>query len=191
MIVHKVYGPKANRHSTFVAVLEFNCSTGWLWCWNAFSSRYPPQNCGFAKAVELAIAEQAAETKRLTQLREQLWQQLQRLQYSPNLLIHPTTLGNLQYQCRGCDGAAPAARIKAHPWWRYPLVLLLLSTTTALPTFPDLPDTLTASFTPLIWFWDWAALTQQLKWYCTTGDRYHLQPAGKIYFPERQQEAKG
>jgi len=29
---------------------------------------YPPQIVGFAKAVELALAEQATETKRLTQL---------------------------------------------------------------------------------------------------------------------------
>jgi cysteine desulfurase len=75
MTAHKVYGPKESAHSTFVAAVprvqlspqlhggghERGMRSGTL---------YPPQIVGFAKAVELAIAEQAAETKRLTQLRE-------------------------------------------------------------------------------------------------------------------------
>jgi cysteine desulfurase len=68
---------------------------------------YPPQIVGFAKAVELALAEQATETKRLTELREQLWQQLQQLD-GIHLNGHPTQrlCGNLNISVEGVDGAA-------------------------------------------------------------------------------------
>jgi cysteine desulfurase len=68
---------------------------------------YPPQIVGFAKAVELALAEQATETKRLTQLRQQLWQQLQQLG-GIHLNGHPTQRlpGNLNISVEGVDGAA-------------------------------------------------------------------------------------
>ncbi len=68
---------------------------------------YPPQIVGFAKAVELALAEQATETQRLTQLRQQLWQQLQQLG-GVHLNGHPTQRlpGNLNISVEGVDGAA-------------------------------------------------------------------------------------
>ena len=40
---------------------------------------YPPQIVGFAKAVELAMGEQTAESKRLLNLRSQLWETLSQL----------------------------------------------------------------------------------------------------------------
>ncbi len=112
MTAHKVYGPKGigalyvRRRSPRVQLSpqlhggghERGMRSGTL---------YPPQIVGFAKAVELAIAEQAAETKRLTQLRENLWQQLQRLG-GIHLNGHPTQRlpGNLNISVEGVDGAA-------------------------------------------------------------------------------------
>jgi len=68
---------------------------------------YPPQIVGFAKAVELGRAEMIAEQRRLTQLRNQLWQTLQDL---PGVMLngHPTQRlpGNLNVSFAGVDGAA-------------------------------------------------------------------------------------
>lgn len=112
MTAHKVYGPKGigvlyvRRRSPRVQLSpqlhggghERGMRSGTL---------YPPQIVGFAKAVEIAIAEQATETKRLTQLREQLWQQLQQID-GIRLNGHPTQRlpGNLNISVEGVDGAA-------------------------------------------------------------------------------------
>ena len=112
MTAHKVYGPKGigalyvRRRSPRVQLSpqlhggghERGMRSGTL---------YPPQIVGFAKAVELALAEQATETKRLTELREQLWQQLQQLD-GIHLNGHPTQrlCGNLNISVEGVDGAA-------------------------------------------------------------------------------------
>ncbi len=68
---------------------------------------YPPQIVGFASAVEIALAQMAAETKRLTNLRQKLWQQLNKL---PGIHLngHPTQRlpGNLNISVEGVDGAA-------------------------------------------------------------------------------------
>ncbi len=112
MTAHKVYGPKGigalyvRRRSPRVQLSpqlhggghERGMRSGTL---------YPPQIVGFAKAVELALAEQATETTRLTELREQLWQQLQRLD-GIHLNGHPTQrlAGNLNISVEGVDGAA-------------------------------------------------------------------------------------
>lgn len=112
MTAHKVYGPKGigalyvRRRSPRVQLSpqlhggghERGMRSGTL---------YPPQIVGFAKAVELALAEQATETKRLTELREQLWQQLQQLD-GVHLNGHPTQRlsGNLNISVEGVDGAA-------------------------------------------------------------------------------------
>lgn len=68
---------------------------------------YPPQIVGFAKAVEIALAEIEAETKRLTDLRQNLWQQLSKLE-GIYLNGHPTQRlpGNLNISVEGVDGAA-------------------------------------------------------------------------------------
>ena len=68
---------------------------------------YPPQIVGFAKAVEIALSELETETKRLTNLRQNLWQQLSKLE-GIHLNGHPTQrlAGNLNISVEGVDGAA-------------------------------------------------------------------------------------
>lgn len=68
---------------------------------------YPPQIVGFAKAVELAIADLPAESKRVGELRDRLWQQLSQL---PGIHLngHLTQRlpGNLNLSVEGVDGQA-------------------------------------------------------------------------------------
>jgi cysteine desulfurase len=66
-----------------------------------------PQLVGFAKAVELAIAEMPDEVKRVTQLRDRLWQQLSALD-GVQLNGHATQrlAGNLNVSVAGVDGQA-------------------------------------------------------------------------------------
>ena len=68
---------------------------------------YPPQIVGFAKAVEIALAEIETETKRLTDLRQNLWRQLSKLE-GIHLNGHSTQrlAGNLNISVEGVDGAA-------------------------------------------------------------------------------------
>ncbi len=112
MTAHKVYGPKGigalyvrRRHPRVQlapqqhgGAHERGMRSGTL---------YTPQIVGFAKAVEIALAEQATETERLTQLRQQLWQQLLQLD-GIHLNGHPTQRlpGNLNISVEGVDGAA-------------------------------------------------------------------------------------
>jgi cysteine desulfurase len=112
MTAHKVYGPKGigalyvRRRNPRVQLSpqlhggghERGMRSGTL---------YPPQIVGFAKAVQLALAEQATESQRLTQLRQQLWQQLQQLD-GIHLNGDPTQRlpGNLNISVEGVDGAA-------------------------------------------------------------------------------------
>lgn len=112
MTAHKVYGPKGigalyvRRRNPRVQLSpqlhggghERGMRSGTL---------YPPQIVGFAKAVEIALTEQATETERLTRLRQQLWQQLQQLK-GIHLNGHSTQRlpGNLNISVEGVDGAA-------------------------------------------------------------------------------------
>lgn len=66
-----------------------------------------PQIVGFGQAVDLALAEQASESLRLTQLRQQLWQRLQSLG-GIYLNGHPTQRlpGCLNISVEGVDGPA-------------------------------------------------------------------------------------
>ncbi len=66
-----------------------------------------PLIVGFAKAVELALVEQPAETQRLTQLRNHLWQKLLQLE-GIHLNGHLTERlpGNLNISVEGVDGQA-------------------------------------------------------------------------------------
>ena len=68
---------------------------------------YTPQIVGFAKAIEIALAEQDSENQRLTQLRQQLWKNLSQLE-GIYLNGHPTQrlAGNLNISIEGVDGAA-------------------------------------------------------------------------------------
>ncbi|ACC84738.1 cysteine desulfurase family protein [Nostoc punctiforme] len=68
---------------------------------------YTPQIVGFGKAVEIALAEQATENQRLTQLRQSLWKQLSQLE-GIHLNGHPQQrlAGNLNISVEGVDGAA-------------------------------------------------------------------------------------
>ncbi|OCQ97027.1 cysteine desulfurase IscS [Nostoc sp. MBR 210] len=112
LTAHKVYGPKGigalyvRRRNPRVQLApqqhggrhERGMRSGTL---------YTPQIVGFGKAVELALAEQATETARLTQLRESLWTQLSQLE-GIHLNGHPTQrlAGNLNISVEGVDGAA-------------------------------------------------------------------------------------
>lgn len=68
---------------------------------------YPPQIVGFAKAVELAIAEMSSESQRLTELRGRLWQRVSQLD-GIQLNGHATQRlpGNLNISIKGIDGQA-------------------------------------------------------------------------------------
>jgi cysteine desulfurase len=112
MTAHKVYGPKGigalyvrrrNPRVQLAPQLHGGGHEGGM----RSGTLYTPQIVGFAKAVELALAEQDTETKRLTQLREKLWQQLQQLD-GVHLNGHPTQRlpGNLNISVEGVDGAA-------------------------------------------------------------------------------------
>ncbi|MEB3336604.1 MAG: IscS subfamily cysteine desulfurase [Leptolyngbyaceae bacterium] len=112
MTAHKVYGPKGigalyvRRRNPRVNLApqlhggghERGMRSGTL---------YTPQIVGFAKAVELAIAEMTSETQRITQLRERLWQQLKQLE-GIQLNGHPIQRlpGNLNVSVAGVDGQA-------------------------------------------------------------------------------------
>lgn len=66
-----------------------------------------PQIAGFAKAVELGMEEQETESRRLTQLRDRLWQPLSQLE-GIHLNGHPTQRlsGNLNVSVENVDGSA-------------------------------------------------------------------------------------
>jgi cysteine desulfurase len=66
-----------------------------------------PQIAGLAKAVELGLAERETESRRLTQLRDRLWQPLSQLE-GIHLNGHPTQRlsGNLNISVEDVDGSA-------------------------------------------------------------------------------------
>ncbi|HEY9611344.1 cysteine desulfurase family protein [Allocoleopsis sp.] len=66
-----------------------------------------PQIAGFAKAVELGLGELETESRRLTQLRDRLWQPLSQLE-GIHLNGHPTQRlsGNLNISVENVDGSA-------------------------------------------------------------------------------------
>ena len=112
LTAHKVYGPKGigalyvRRRQPRVRVAaqlqgggqEQGLRSGTL---------YPPQIVGFAKAVELGLAELESESKRQFKLRSRLWQLLSQLE-GISLNGHPTQRlpGNLNISVAGVDGAA-------------------------------------------------------------------------------------
>jgi cysteine desulfurase len=112
MTAHKVYGPKGigalyvRRRNPRVKLSpqlhggghERGMRSGTL---------YPPQIVGFAKAVEIALAEREVATARLIELRERLWSQLSQIE-GIYLNGHPTQrlAGNLNISVAGVDGNA-------------------------------------------------------------------------------------
>ncbi|MEM8809862.1 MAG: IscS subfamily cysteine desulfurase [Cyanobacteria bacterium P01_G01_bin.38] len=112
MTAHKVYGPKGigalyvRRRNPRVQLApqlhggghERGLRSGTL---------YTPQIVGFAKAVELGLAQMAAESTRLLHLREHLWQRLSPLD-KIHLNGHPAQrlAGNLNVSFEGIDGQA-------------------------------------------------------------------------------------
>lgn len=112
LTAHKIYGPKGvgalyvRRRNPAVRLApqmhggghERGMRSGTL---------YTPQIVGFAAAVELALAEQEAETMRVRQLRDRLWQQIRQLD-GIYLNGHSTQrlAGNLNICVGGVDGQA-------------------------------------------------------------------------------------
>lgn len=109
---HKLYGPKGigalyirgrNPHVQVAAQLQGGGQER-----NVRSGTLPtPQIVGLGKAIELGLAEQATEAKRLTALRTHLWQKLQVLD-GIHLNGHPQQRlpGCLSVSFSGVDGAA-------------------------------------------------------------------------------------
>jgi len=112
MTAHKVHGPKGigalyvrrrNPRVQLAAQLHGGGQERGL----RSGTLYVPQIVGFAKAVELGLAEMAEETERLGQLRDRLWQILQSAG-GIHLNGHPTQrlAHNLNISVEGVDGQA-------------------------------------------------------------------------------------
>ncbi|MBD2250171.1 cysteine desulfurase family protein [Nostoc parmelioides] len=112
LTAHKVYGPKGigalyvRRRNPRVQLAPQQHGGGHERGMRS-GTLYTPQIVGFAKAVEIALAEQTMENQRLTQLRDRLWSQISQLE-GIHLNGHPTQrlAGNLNISIEGVDGAA-------------------------------------------------------------------------------------
>nr|WP_199318700.1 IscS subfamily cysteine desulfurase [Leptolyngbya sp. FACHB-541] len=112
LTAHKVYGPKGigalyvRRRQPRVQ-LAAQLHGGGQERGMRSGTLYPPQIVGFAKAVELALAELETESQRQIQLRDRLWQRLSEL---PGIYLngHSTQRlpGNLNISVAGVDGQA-------------------------------------------------------------------------------------
>jgi cysteine desulfurase len=112
LTAHKVYGPKGigalyirRRHPR--VKLAAQIQGGGQERGIRSGTLYTPQIVGFAKAVELGIAEMESETQRLLQLREQLWSILNTIK-GIHLNGHPLQRlpGNLNVSFEEVDGSA-------------------------------------------------------------------------------------
>ncbi|MEH2098952.1 MAG: aminotransferase class V-fold PLP-dependent enzyme [Nostoc sp.] len=112
LTAHKVYGPKGigalyvRRRNPRVQLAPQQHGGGHERGMRS-GTLYTPQIVGFGKAVEIALAEQATEKQRLTQLRQRLWEQLSQVE-GIHLNGHPQErlAGNLSISVEGVDGAA-------------------------------------------------------------------------------------
>jgi cysteine desulfurase len=112
LTAHKVYGPKGigalyvRRRQPRVQ-LAAQLHGGGQERGMRSGTLYPPQIVGFAKAVELGLAELETETQRQIQLRDRLWHRLSQL---PGVYLngHPTQRlpGNLNISVADVDGQA-------------------------------------------------------------------------------------
>jgi cysteine desulfurase len=112
LTAHKVYGPKGIgalyvRRKQPRVQLAAQIHGGGHERGMRSGTLYTPQIIGFAKAVELGLAERESETQRISTLRNRLWQQLQTLD-RVRLNGHPTQRlpGNLNISVAGVDGQA-------------------------------------------------------------------------------------
>ena len=112
LTAHKVYGPKGigalyvrRRHPRVQLAPQLH--GGGHERGMRSGTLYVPQIVGLAKAVELGLAEMETESKRLTQLRQRLWQLLSQLD-GIYLNGHPSQRlsGNLNISVEGVDGSA-------------------------------------------------------------------------------------
>lgn len=112
MTAHKVYGPKGigalyvrRRHPR--VQLAPQIQGGGQERGMRSGTLYTPQIVGFAKAVELGLAELESESERQLQLRERLWNALKEVG-GIHLNGHPTSRlsGNLNVTVEGVDGSA-------------------------------------------------------------------------------------
>lgn len=109
---HKIYGPKGvgalyvrrrNRRLQLSPQLHGGGQEGGL----RAGTLATPQIVGLAAALEIALAEQKNETQRLTELRQRLWQHLQKLEgVILNGHPHQCLPGCLSVTFTGIDGAA-------------------------------------------------------------------------------------
>ncbi|MFW5664001.1 MAG: cysteine desulfurase family protein [Coleofasciculus sp.] len=112
LTAHKVYGPKGigalyvRRRNPRVK-LASQIQGGGQERGIRSGTLYTPQIVGFAKAVELGLAEQASESQRLLELRERLWNTLSQVG-GIHLNGHPRQRlsGNLNISVEGVDGSA-------------------------------------------------------------------------------------
>jgi cysteine desulfurase len=112
MTAHKIYGPKGIgalyvRSRNPRVSLSPQLHGGGQERGRRSGTLYPPQIVGFATAVELALADLAPTTLRLTGLRDRLWSQLSQVE-GIYLNGHPTHRlpGNLNISVAGVDGTA-------------------------------------------------------------------------------------
>ncbi|MEG5061548.1 IscS subfamily cysteine desulfurase [Microcoleus sp. A2-C5] len=125
LTAHKIYGPKGIgalyvRRNKPRVQLASQMHGGGHERGMRSGTLYPPQIVGFAKAVELAIAEMESETERVVNLRQRLWENLSEL---GDVVIngHATKRlpGNLNISVGGVDGQAlllglqPAAAVSS------------------------------------------------------------------------------
>lgn len=112
LTAHKVYGPKGigalyvrRRHPRVQLAPQLH--GGGHERGRRSGTLYPPQIVGFAKAVQLALAEMNPEAQRIQQLRDRLWQKLTQLD-GIHLNGHPTRRlpGNLNVSIEGIEGQA-------------------------------------------------------------------------------------
>jgi cysteine desulfurase len=112
LTAHKIYGPKGIgalyvRRRNPKVKLSAQIHGGGHERGMRSGTLYTPQIVGFAKAVELAIPELDSETKRITKLRQYLWEKISQV---GDVILngHPTQRlpGNLNVSIKNVDGAA-------------------------------------------------------------------------------------
>jgi cysteine desulfurase len=120
LTAHKVYGPKGIgalyvRRRTPRVQLSPQLHGGGHERGLRSGTLYTPQIVGFAAAAQLGIDEMAAETMRITHLRDRLWQHLNQLD-GISLNGHPTQrlAGNLNISVEGVDGQALLLGLQPH-----------------------------------------------------------------------------
>ncbi|MFB2968273.1 IscS subfamily cysteine desulfurase [Aerosakkonema sp. BLCC-F183] len=112
LTAHKIYGPKGigalyvRRRNPRVKLAPQQHGGGHERGMRS-GTLYVPQIAGFAKAVELAIAEMPSETERLTALRQRLWENLSPLgDIFLNGHLTKRLPGNLNISVEDVDGSA-------------------------------------------------------------------------------------